>query len=119
MEIKEAELEELQALLQELTVEADRNKAIEQELESQIRTAEGRYKLVKSIKTLLEVEHETWEESLTEIRTEHSSLATTVTESVKFMFVTLLGAASSFRAEVRTDSRCVLAPVRTPALQRL
>lgn len=89
MEIKEAELEELQALLQELTVEADRNKAIEQELESQIRTAEGRYKLVKSIKTLLEVEHETWEESLTEIRTEHSSLATTVTESVKFMFVTL------------------------------
>lgn len=110
MEIKEAELEELQALLQELTVEADRNKAIEQELESQIRTAEGRYKLVKSIKTLLEVEHETWEESLTEIRTEHSSLATTVTESVKFMFVTLLGAASSFRAEVRTDSKMCLSP---------
>ncbi|ESU42727.1 Dynein heavy chain [Giardia duodenalis] len=110
MEIKEAELEKLQALLKQLTAEADKNKAIEQELESQIRTAEERYKLVKSIKTLLEVEHETWEESLSEIRVEHSSLATTVTESVKFMFITLLGAASSSKVEGRAESKACLSP---------
>lgn len=110
IEIKEAELEKLQALLQELTAEADKNKAIEQDLESQIKTAEERYRLVKSIKTLLEVEHETWEESLTEIKAEHASLATTVTETVKFMFITLLGTASPFKSNERTESSMCFSP---------